>query len=175
MTPGPPPWHRAATAASSLRAPQPSCATTPRGARCGPSTQGPTPRRPAIDFRSRSLRRRRLPASGRRPAIPWITDARADAGGSTLVVQEHGPARGQASAQILVSPFHIVTFPRVDGEVRFRGRSRAATRPSQAAPVRPPRCVENGRCDGQPVASSTGLEPDFAAALAYLAGPFSGS
>jgi hypothetical protein len=48
-----------------------------------------------------------------------IHDARQDAAALTLTVREHAPPRGMAAAQILVSPFHIVTLSRVDADVRF--------------------------------------------------------
>ena len=73
--------------------------------------------------------------------------------GITLAVEERGPGRGTVAAAILTSPFHIVAVPRTAGEVAWSG-SRLA----------PPAST-----------SSTGLEPRTAAALAYLAGPFSGA
>ena len=135
---------------------------------------GPDAAAPAIDFHSRFIA---AVFAGERPSPGHsvaITDARADAGGLTLVVSEQVPPRGQMAAQILVSPFHIVTFPRVDGEVRFEdARGRDATHPGSARPAAAVRGRTADAMDNT-VASSTGLEPNFAAALAYLAGPFSG-
>lgn len=135
---------------------------------------GPDTAAPSIDFRSRFIA---AVFAGERPSPGHsvaITDARADAGGLTLVVSEQVPPRGEMAAQILVSPFHIVTFPRVDGEVRFEdARGRDATHPGSARPAAAVRGRTADAMDNT-VASSTGLEPNFAAALAYLAGPFSG-
>jgi uncharacterized membrane protein len=81
----------------------------------------------------------------------------------TVAVVERAPAAGALAAQVLVSPFHIATVPRYDGEVRFvDGRD-------VAGPPGPPRASSSIHAP-----SSTGLDPNFAAALAYLAGPFSG-
>ena len=79
---------------------------------------------------------------------------------------------GVSGAQILVSPFQIVTLSRVEGEVRFAdapvsGVTSSRSSPPAASPLR------TGTIDTT-APSSTGLEPNFAAALAYLAGPFSG-
>jgi uncharacterized membrane protein len=135
---------------------------------------GPGSAAPSIDFRSRlvaAVFAGERPSSGHSIAI---TDARADAGVLTLKVAEQVPPRGQVGAQILVSPFHIVTLPRFEGEVRFEDagnpntRTASSARPAPAVAGRIPNPIDNT------VASSTGLEPNFAAALAYLAGPFSG-
>jgi uncharacterized membrane protein len=125
---------------------------------------------PAIDFASRLVA---AVFAGERPSPGHaieIAEARTDAGGVTLVVREHAPARGMVAAQVLVSPFHMVTLPRVDTEVRFAESAATGARPPHVplAGEAPPHGLE----DATP--SSTGLDPNFAAALSYLAGPFSG-
>jgi uncharacterized membrane protein len=132
---------------------------------------GPGSAAPAIDFRSRlvaAVFAGEQPSSGHSIAI---TGGRSDAGVLTLKVAEQVPPRGQVGAQILVSPFHIVTLPRFDGEVRFED---AGSVNSTSARTAPPVAGRTPDVSDNTVASSTGLEPNFAAALAYLAGPFSG-
>jgi uncharacterized membrane protein len=125
---------------------------------------------PGIDFESRIVA---AVFAGDRPSPGHaieIADAVSDAGFLTLIVQEHAPPRGMVAAQLLVSPFHIVTLPRVDVVVRFEESALTS-----AHPVHVPLAGEaehQGTKDA--TASSTGLDPDFAAALSYLAGPFSG-
>lgn len=94
-----------------------------------------------------------------------IVGLRSDGLVTTLTVEDRRPPPGMAAAQMIVTPFHVVTLPRTDGEVRFENAVSAissAVAPSPAA----------GHVS--PAASSTGLEPTIAAALAYLVGPLSG-
>jgi uncharacterized membrane protein len=95
-----------------------------------------------------------------------------NASGVRLAVEESAPGPGMVSAAVMTSPFHIVAVPRY-AAVRWaeadRGRGvEAAARTSDGA-----------RANRQPPSasspSSTGLDPRTAAALAYLAGPFSGA
>ena len=105
--------------------------------------------------------------AGERPGPGYgieITEARVEAGTLVVGVHEMVPARGGLSAQMTVFPFHIVQMARHDGEVRFSDA--AGTAPSSGSAAAPQ--------DPAPRASSTGLDPNLAAALAYLAGPFSG-
>ena len=98
-----------------------------------------------------------------------IVCARRDGDALTVLVEERRPPSGAIAAQVILSPFHIVSLARADGEVRFADAS--AIQPAAAsnpAPVLPGR-RRHGRHP-----SSTGLEPPIAGALAYLAGPFSG-
>ena len=63
-----------------------------------------------------------------------------------IVVNEREPPDGVVAAQVLVSPFHIVSLPRDDGEIRFStpdqtGQSTIVfktpkTRMAQSTPVR---------------------------------------
>jgi uncharacterized membrane protein len=157
---------------------------------------GPASAAPEVDFTSRMVA---AVFAGERPTPGFeieIAGTGRDGTALTLAVTERPPAPGMIAAQILVSPFHMVTVPRYDGEVRFiDGRAPAgAGDGSGAAPsVRPrplvgpatgplfgaaPSPKRSGRrrlaAGAVDAASSTGLDPKFAAALAYLAGPFSG-
>jgi uncharacterized membrane protein len=161
---------------------------------------GPATPAPDVDFTSRMVA---AVFAGERPTPGFeieITGTGRDGRALTLAVTERSPAPGMIAAQILVSPFHIVTIPRYDGEVRFiDGRAPAgAGDGSGAGPSVPPRplvgattgplfgAATSTRTSAPPrpkaratvssidAASSTGLDPNFAAALAYLAGPFSG-
>jgi uncharacterized membrane protein len=142
---------------------------------------GPDASAPAIDFASRMVA---AAFAGERPAPGHaieIADARVEGTILTLSVRESVPPRDMASAQVLVSPFHIATLPRFDGDVRFADGS-ATPGGGGAVPISPSPSAQVGHASAAPAPvanagatpSSTGLEPNFAAALAYLAGPFSG-
>ncbi len=129
---------------------------------------GPAAAAPAVDFTSHMVV---AVFAGERPDPGHsiaVKAARVDDGVLTVVVDEPRPAPGVTAAQILVSPFHIVTLARFDGEVRFAAGDAAAPA-ARATPRVPARATAPDAA-----ASSTGLEPNMAAALAYLAGPFSG-
>jgi uncharacterized membrane protein len=131
---------------------------------------GPGTEPPAIDFASHIVA---AVFAGERPSPGHaieIAEARTDAGVVRLIVREHAPARGMAAAQILVSPFHMVTLPRVDADVRFAESAVTSAHPLDVpvAGEAQPQALRDA------TASSTGLEPNVAAALSYLAGPFSG-
>ena len=113
--------------------------------------------------------------AGERPSPGYaieITEARVDAGTLVLFVDETPAAGVRVSAQMIVSPFHIIQLPRHEGEVRFSDAS-GMPHPS-ASPAIPPDRAPRGRALSANAPSSTGLDPNFAAALAYLGGPFSG-
>jgi uncharacterized membrane protein len=101
-----------------------------------------------------------------------ITGARVEAGTLVVVVNEMVPVRGGVSAQVTVFPFHIVQVARHDGEVRFSDAIGTPSSGSAAAPQDP---APRGGALSSNAPSSTGLDPNLAAALAYLAGPFSGA
>jgi uncharacterized membrane protein len=96
--------------------------------------------------------------------------------GVRLVVEEQHAAPGGILAQVMTSPFHIVSVPKAMGEVTWeedggrssevgdRGSGIGKTSALSSDPRSP---IPDAR-------SSTGLEPRVASALAYLAGPFSG-
>lgn len=138
---------------------------------------------PHVDFSSRMVA---AAFAGERPMPGYaveILEPRQEGPSLVVAVNEAPPPRGMAAAQIIITPFHIVTIPRFDGDVRFtdkaghpfRGRYGAPPQSSPAAmdspaPAPPPHAV----LISSATPSSTGLEPNLAAALAYLAGPFSG-
>ena len=95
----------------------------------------------------------------------------------TLIVSEQHAAPGGILAQIITSPFHIVSLPRgmeitwlPEAGVRGTGiRDQGSGISDQGSGMR-----DQGFAIQDP-RSSTGLEPRTASALAYLAGPFSGA
>ena len=50
---------------------------------------------------------------------PKITGTRTDGAGLVVLWAERRPERGMVAAQIMTSPGHIVTVPRVTGPIRF--------------------------------------------------------
>jgi uncharacterized membrane protein len=88
-----------------------------------------------------------------------------------LLVEERAPAAGTIAAQMIVTPFHIVAVPREYGDVSFAGDVDSVAGKAQSSPNRstPTPVLRNPLS----VPSTTGLDPTVAAALAYLAGPFS--
>jgi uncharacterized membrane protein len=118
---------------------------------------GPGDAAPAVDFTTDvvvGVFAGEKPSPGHEVEIERV---RPDGAGVVVVLGDHVPAPGTVAAQMVVTPFHIVSLPRTGGPVRFThvSRARSAGRSSD-------------------MSSSTGLRPNTAAALAYLAGPFSG-
>ncbi|MEO7274256.1 MAG: hypothetical protein ABI211_19850 [Vicinamibacterales bacterium] len=155
---------------------------------------GPGPEAPPVDFASRMVA---AVFQGQRPSAGFdtsIVGTTLEAGVLAVQVVEHLPLAPRVAANVLVSPFHIVSLPRVEGDVRFVDAMPHANADTQAAPapaaaplpidltsvpqaprvradaVPPPR-----RAPVTSGGSSTGLSPEAAGALAYLAGPFSGA
>jgi uncharacterized membrane protein len=134
---------------------------------------GPAVQAPDVDFA-----RDKVVAdfAGERPSAGYeiaIADVRDGSAPLTVVVNENAPRRGTVAAQVMVSPFHIVRLPRREGEVRFvDAMADPGTGPEIAS------AASDAEWRGRPLSaqapSSTGLDPNLAAALAYLAGPFSG-
>lgn len=97
-----------------------------------------------------------------------------NASGVRLAVQESGPGPGMVSAAVMTSPFHIVAVP-CYATVRWAEEDRG--RGVETGRSKPP--IEHVADAAGPApaaaASSTGLDPRTASALAYLAGPFSGA
>jgi len=133
---------------------------------------GPDVPPPDVDFTTRMVA---AVFAGERPTPGYeieVVGPRRSGSALVVVVNEIHPSPGMLAAQVIVTPFHIVTLPRYDGDVRFIDAdavpSRGEALPSPRPHSRPPAA--------RPVSapSSTGLDPNFAAALAYLAGPFSG-
>lgn len=134
---------------------------------------------PAVDFSTTMVV---AVFAGERPNAGYaieIVGVRQESSALAVMVNEIQPLPSAVAAQIIVTPFHIATLPRYSGEVRFTDGSGAALRHPLAAPARQPelshvdRAFVRAAADAA-VPSSTGLEPNFAAALSYLAGPFSG-
>jgi uncharacterized membrane protein len=145
---------------------------------------GPEAAVPPVDFDQKMVA---AVFAGERPNPGYeitISGTRREGGLLVVVVDEQPPDPGLVAAQILVAPFHVVTLDRDDGEVRFTttDASEAQTvvfkpRATPATPLRKEpkaRTVRKAEADKTP-ASSTGLTPTVAAAMAYLAGPFSGA
>jgi uncharacterized membrane protein len=160
---------------------------------------GPEALVPTIDFETRMVA---AVFAGERPQPGYgITVAGTRREGELLVVvvEEQPPDPGVISAQILSSPFHVVTLDRDDGEVRFstsepepqfvvfKRRQKADPELRSTAPEPKPTddsqrtvkyaqpVAQAARPQSHGPASSTGLTPSAAAAMAYLAGPFSGA
>ena len=97
--------------------------------------------------------------AGERPSAGHgvaISVAREDAERIQLAVNDRAPAAGTVAAQILTSPFDIVAVP-AGRTVEWLDEPRV-----------PPSASDT------PDPTATGLKPATAAALAYVAGPFSG-
>ena len=164
---------------------------------------GPNAPVPAIDFESRMVA---AVFAGERPTPGFtidVTGTRREGPSVIVLVEERHPDPTRLAAQIIVSPFHIVTLPRDDGEVAFnvpdsgglqtivfkppprtqpKGQPAAKSRfKSSSAPQSTSGAVHGTeRLRALPVreevaSSFTGLTPHVAASLAYLAGPFSGA
>lgn len=123
--------------------------------------------------------------AGEKPSAGYsleIARAEPTAEGLRIFVDERSPGPGTIAAQIITSPFHIVSVPKAAGGVSWaeeRG-ARAEARGAKGE-ERDARGEEVPEIDGRGVrgtavaSSSTGLDPRTASALAYLAGPFSGA
>jgi uncharacterized membrane protein len=123
--------------------------------------------------------RGQLPSAGASTAIIGATP---EGHVLTIRVTDQSPPVGRSAAQVLVSPFHIVSLPRFDGEVRFDDHAG----PSPEDDPRPTAYTEATRLRPRTPAarttrlrsrdsSTTGLDDQTAGTLAYLAGPFSGA
>ena len=131
-------------------------------AHSGPEAEVPEP---SVDFDTRMVAG---VFAGERPTSGFgvrITGTHRDGSALVVSVEEQRPPEGAMTAQMITSPFHLVTLPRYDGRILFGegdGRSGAAL-------------ATSARRRHEPAPSSTGLTPPTAAALSYLAGPFSGA
>jgi uncharacterized membrane protein len=124
---------------------------------------GPDGTAPAINFDSAIVA---AAFAGEKPTAGQgieIIGAIGDMEGVRLLVEEHAPGQGMVAAQVMTSPFHIVSFPRTEREVRW----------SEPGAREAGRGTGNSGSGGS--ATSTGLSPIAASVLAYLAGPFSGA
>jgi uncharacterized membrane protein len=137
------------------------------GAHAGPDEEAPD-----IDMRSVTVA---AAFAGDKPTpgygVEISASAHAELSEIRLAIEQRQPAPGGILAQMITSPFHIVSVPKGVGEVTWaeeRG-ARSEVRDDRASRLRAP------ASHLLPRASSTGLEPRTASALAYLAGPFSGA
>src|SRR3954463_5109530 len=77
--------------------------------------------------------------AGERPNAGYaieIVGARSESSSLAVMVNEIQPPRGAVAAQMIVTPFHIATLPRFDGQVRFTDRAGASFREPLAAGTR---------------------------------------
>jgi uncharacterized membrane protein len=126
---------------------------------------GPGTDAPAVDFSTHMVA---AVFAGARPMPGFTIEVKSlERRGMALavLVEERSPSSELMGAQMVVAPFHIVAVPRYDGDVVF-----ADFDSPSPEPTRPRR----RRVRPAAIPSSTGLQPNTAAALAYLAGPFSG-
>jgi uncharacterized membrane protein len=138
---------------------------------------GPIGTSPAVDFDTRMVA---AVFAGERPTPGFsveVTGTRRDGpesgSGLVVLVNERHPDPSRVAAQVIVSPFHIVTLPRDDGDIRFNlpdtgGYQTIVFKPQRPRPPTP------AAIRGE-TSSFTGLTPRAAATLAYLAGPLSGA
>lgn len=144
---------------------------------------------PAVDFESRMVA---AVFAGERPTPGFsveVTGTLREGPELVILIDERHPDPTLIAAQVIVSPFHIVTLPRHDGEIRFnlpdpgghqtivfKPQLRRPASPLAAPPIRAISSASSSASGGSDEASSfTGLTPHIAASLAYLAGPFSGA
>ena len=134
---------------------------------------------PAVDFESRMVV---AVFAGERPTPGYAIEVTGTARDGTVLVvlvEERQPDPSRVAAQIVISPYHIATVPRDDGDVRFnlpdpggqctivfKAAARSGARRTPAHKPQP------GLDAPSPF---TGLTPRVAATLAYLAGPLSGA
>lgn len=130
---------------------------------------GPDIPEPPVDFQSRMVA---AVFAGERPTPGYaisITGVRQDGADWVLLVDERRPVEGTLTAQVVTTPFHVVSLQRYEGQIEFADARRLGTsRP--AGPATPPR-----RRHHEAAPSSTGLTPPVAGSLAYMAGPLSGA
>ena len=125
---------------------------------------GPEVPEPPVDFEARMVAG---VFAGERPTSGFgvrITGTHRDGSSLVVDVEDQRPPEGAMTAQVITSPFHLVTLPRYDGRILFGDAGKGAASLATSA-----------RRRHEPAPSSTGLTPPAAAALAYLAGPFSGA
>jgi uncharacterized membrane protein len=115
---------------------------------------GPDAAAPAIDFDSVIIA---AAFAGEKPTAGHgieIIGAIGDLDGVRVIVDDHAPGPAMVTAQILTSPFHIVSFPRTEREVRWsegdfaaedRGpRAEARTKPGSRTAHLGPRTADFG-------------------------------
>ena len=139
---------------------------------------------PAVDFDTRMVA---AVFAGERPTPGFsveVIGTRREGADLVILLDERTPDPNRVAAQVVVSPYHLVTLPRDDGEIRFNlpdpgGQQTIVFKPQPrragaAAPFAP-RHQSSAIEPGEGVSVHTGLTPRVAASLAYLAGPLSGA
>lgn len=140
---------------------------------------------PAIDFETRMVA---AVFAGERPTPGFsveVTGTRREGADLIVVIDEHYPDPARVAAQVIVSPYHIVSLPRDDGEIRFSlpdpgGQQTMVFKPQPSRSSASPAVPGSGRATAtleaaEGASTFTGLTPRVAASLAYLAGPLSGA
>ena len=132
---------------------------------------GPSETAPSVDFSSSIVA---AAFAGERPSAGYgidIVGAVEEEGGTRLLVEDRAPAAGTANAQILTSPFHIVSLALAPGELRWTEAGRRGRSPGSSSHHADPIASAARSHAG----TASGLRPRTAAVLAYLAGPLSGA
>jgi uncharacterized membrane protein len=131
--------------------------------------------------------------AGERPTAGYgiaVAATRREPDALVIVVDETSPDPSGVAAQVMSSPYHVAAIARDDGEIRFNtpdptGHGTIVFKPSKRRTPAPPTVVgseETTRLTRVPTVlfdrgerSATGLRPEMAATMAYVAGPFSGA
>jgi uncharacterized membrane protein len=132
---------------------------------------GPGAQAPDVDMQSVTVA---AVFAGEKPTPGYSVDIQLRDG--ALAVEEQQPAPGGILAQMITSPFHIVSVPKSTGDVTWaEAGDRGSGIGDQGSGIEDQGSgiQDQGFATPDP-RSSTGLEPRTASALAYLAGPFSG-
>jgi len=133
---------------------------------------GPESTAPAIAFESALVA---AAFAGERPTAGQgieIIAAIGEPEGVRLMVEERAPGTGMLAAQVLTSPFHIVSFPRTEKDVRWSSADLTAAARGPKTDTRT--AAAGARTSDLATPTATGLSPIAASVLAYLAGPLSG-
>ena len=151
---------------------------------------GPDAPPPAIDFDTRMVA---AVFAGERPTPGFavtVTGTRRDPDTLVVVVEEAQPDPSSMMAQVITSPYHIASLPRDDGNIKFNtpdptGQGTIIFKAQKRQPPRMESSSANAAVAAAPATnaplgdrstlSATGLKPEMAATMAYLAGPFSGA
>jgi len=138
---------------------------------------------PAVDFETRMVA---AVFAGERPTPGFsveVIGTRREGADLVVLLDERTPDPNRVAAQVVVSPYHLVTLPRDDGEIRFNlpdpgGQTivfKPQPRRAGSTAAFAPRHQSSAIDVGEGVSVYTGLTPRVAASLAYLAGPLSGA
>jgi uncharacterized membrane protein len=147
-------------------------------------------RMPRVDFEEQMVV---AVFAGGRPTPGYgiaVAGTRREPDALVIFVDETGPEPSGVAAQVLSSPYHIAAIPRDDGEIRFNtpdptGHGTIVFKPPKRQAPAASTVIgsdETTRLTRVPTVlfdrgekSATGLRPEMAATMAYVAGPFSGA